>query len=200
MVQGHFEGISKHGANDLWNQGRIGPDKKTRGYRGKRESKKLRKTTDSNAEKAGAVLRGDPSSPLRRIATQTKLKRTTASSILEKKPIEKCLEKVTAQKLAGNHPARRISACRGLLEEMERGALGRREIFRTDGKLFRAGREASQSNQYFRVLVDKEPKKRDVAPIDIVRGETQGCFSAMVAMGVCYEWMGTLVVVEKGWR
>ena len=41
-------------------------------------------------------------------------------------------------------------------------------------------------------------QKRDVAPCDIVRGEKQGGFSAMVAMGVCYEGLGTLVVVEKG--
>ena len=104
---------------------------KKRGDIGRKDGSGLdaKKTTGANAEKVGDVLRDDPSSSMRGIAAQTKLKRTTVAKILKKKLSKKCLRKVTAQKLADNHPAKRLAACRGFLEEMDRGTLDHRKIF-----------------------------------------------------------------------
>ena len=41
-------------------------------------------------------------------------------------------------------------------------------------------------------------EKRDVAPNDVVRGQKQGEFSVMVAMGVCRGCLVALAVAENG--
>ena len=160
--------------------------------------RKITKRTEANVSKVRAMINEDPRQSLRKLSRGAGLKIGTVRNILKKDVKKKCVKTVSAHKVTKTSAQKRLEKCIDIKKQIESGSLDPKKIFFTDEKQFVVGDESQHGSQNYRIWVDADVAKKDIAQDLIVRGKKQGGARVMVSMGVCYNGAGTVQFVEKG--
>ena len=156
--------------------------------------------SEANVAAINSAVQDNPRVSKRSLAASTGIKVSSVRNILKNDLGMKSLTQIKAQRIKKVNTEARLARCQEWAQQMENGwEFDPRKVFWTDEKVFRLGK-TSGGNQNYRVWVHDGIKKAQLAPEDILRdeGEMQGGRTVMVALGVCYNGVGTLRFTPKG--